>query len=742
MDIKKNIKKIVSIVLSIACFCVTTIQAVDWDNYTSFQEVRNLKVLDDTLYVTTSGGLIQLASSNDNPISYKKLDGLGTNDISDILKDANGDKWITGFGRLIKWSGNLFEQFLFFDNINNNLFQLHKLVDDADNLWVGSSLGLVLFSKVNDGGQIEDSYTLFGDLNPNTSVNDLKIENNMIWLATSDGIAYADKSNIALLKSPSNWSTISTRNFPILDNNEFVSIQFVDTSIYALNRTGLYKIDIDQFDSATVTEISLPSTTEHQNMVLRNDTLIVLSENFGNGYGIRVYNGNYISIDVYGVLKPSAEILFDSFRWVGSQSKGLFQFENSTSTAFELGGLPDNNVSDIAVDSKGRMYAGFSNKAFAVSDGAEWLNLNFTVGQDATVAMTDSLDRVWMGTWGNGVWVSDNGTLKNYDETNSSLRGNSDNPPVGLSYVYVTGMDTDGRYVYLTSYRAVNNYPIAIGDMNNLDSPAGWDSIGINNGLSNNFLTSLDYDKNKVAVGTESDGVYECFVGENPFLTQKTTRHLTKENSLLISNSVRDVAYAPDGELWVATNFGLSRYDLGIDFFRDILLPEELSSDVTALQFDGRGNLWIGTQDGLALRNPVDGSFEVFTTFNSGLISDFIKDLTFDPYTGNIFVATDKGISMIASLTGKPVFEISDVLAFPNPFIINSESDKLNFNYGIDAQVSIFNAMGEHIITMSVNKEWDGRNDKGKEVASGPYFFIVKNENGDIGKGKILLVRN
>ncbi len=720
----------------------TNADAVEWKNFSSFEEVQSLKVIDDSLYISTSGGLIRVASFVDTPQSYHKLDGLGTNNITDIIKDSNGDKWLTGFGRLIKWSDNTFEQFLFFDNLNNNLFQLNTLLEQGDYLWVATSIGLVLFSKVNDGGQIEDSYPLFGDLNPNPSVNDILVDRNIIWLATSDGVAFADFTNFSLLKSPSNWTTISTRNFAEIDNNEFLSIVFYNSSIYALNRTSLYRVDVDVFDFVTLTEIVLPVAATLQNMTIKNDTLIVLAEKNNVGTMYYLLSDTLNQTISLGNINPTDAVTFDGLLWVGSEKDGLETISNSTIAKFELGGLPDNVVSDIVVDKDERIFGGFSDKTFAASTGSNWENFNFPVGQDATVTMLDSLGRVWMGTWGKGVWVLDDTVIINYDENNSSLRGNSDNGATGLGWVYTTGMDNNGRFLFMTSYRAVNNYPIAIGDIENLNSPTGWDSIGTVNGLTNQFLTSLDYQAGKVAVGTESDGIFECSVGSNPFVSDKICRHLTRENSNLISNTVRDIAYAPNDELWVGTNFGLSRYDLGIDFFRDIQMPRGISSDINALEFDSRGNLWIGTQDGLALRNPNDGSYEVFTTFNSGLVSDFIQNITFDKLTGKIYVATDKGISVISSLQGKPVFEISEVLAFPNPFVINSPSDKLNFNFALTTDVSIYNASGEHIITMSVIDSWDGKNDKGNDVASGVYLFIVKDEDGNIGKGKILLVRN
>jgi ligand-binding sensor domain-containing protein len=71
----------------------------------------------------------------------------------------------------------------------------------------------------------------------------------------------------------------------------------------------------------------------------------------------------------------------------------------------------------------------------------------------------------------------------------------------------------------------------------------------------------------------------------------------------------------------VGTTFGLSRYDSGIDRFVDVTLPAEVSSNITSLEFDGRGNLWVGTIDGLVTLDAITGEFEVYNTLNSEIVA-------------------------------------------------------------------------------------------------------------------------
>jgi len=210
-------------------------------------------------------------------------------------------------------------------------------------------------------------------------------------------------------------------------------------------------------------------------------------------------------------------------------------------------------------------------------------------------------------------------------------------------------------------------------------------------------------------------------------------------DSGLISNNIRVVKFSPEGNLWVGTNFGLSRWDL--DRFADVTPPPGIGPDITALAFDGRGNLWIGSRNGLARVDGATGAFTVYTTHNSDLVSDDIANLTLDPITGDLYVATPAGISILRSGVSRFTSQIEDVIAYPNPFVVRSESDRLNFNFSKKGTVRLFTVAGELVAQFPVNTPWDGRNQKGQQVASGVYVYILTDKDGNVGRGKVLLVR-
>jgi len=203
---------------------------------------------------------------------------------------------------------------------------------------------------------------------------------------------------------------------------------------------------------------------------------------------------------------------------------------------------------------------------------------------------------------------------------------------------------------------------------------------------------------------------------------------------------VRVVKFSPDGILWVGTNLGLSRWDPGLEYFVDVELPSGVGSDVTSLEFEGRGGLWVGTTNGLAFRSAFSEQFETFTTGNSAILSDKINNVFWDQTTGDLYVSTTAGLSVVSSRIGQPTTDINSIVAFPNPFVIRSDADILNFNFAKSGEVRIFTLAGE-LITQFPIGPWDGRNEKGQEVAAGVYLFVITNNNGDAGRGKILLVR-
>jgi len=724
-----------TLVIASSAIGVAADSELPWTTLTSFKDVRRMRIINDTLYALTSGGILAITTADEPGRPYLNTDGLGTVDVTDAMIDADGQTWVTGYGRLVKFHGFGSRQYLFFDS-DAKPFRLLTMKDEGDYIWVGSELGLVLFSKTIDGGQIQDSYTMFGDLNPNPDVYDILLQGDTIWLATSSGLTVADKSNLALLKSPANWTTFSPSDYPELASDTVTRVVSFESDIYIGTSEGFYRLDRSVSDT-TLTEIPVGEDTRITDLKMEHDTLFVYS-----GSGLRaVVDGALADVPIAGL--PSAAttgVTLNGSRWVAVSPTGIYSPQGGTFREFPFTGATGNLVSGLAINERGILTAGLTlNLTDQYYEGV-WIPRNFWVRDRSMDVISDSSGNAWVGTFGNGLWMLTDSSTVHFNQTNSSLRGNSDLN--GESYVVIEGLAADSRYIYALAFRALNGYPVAIGDMDKLDGPDGWDSLGVSDGITDVFVNSLDKRGGFLAVGTQQRGVFYCYIGGDPFdKSDDYCVHYTKSNGYLISENIQAVRFDPNGDLWVGTNSGLSRYDPGVDFFVDVTIPAGFGPVISAIDFDGRGNAWVGSSNGLLFIDAATSETQHYTTLSSDLVDDDVRSITFDRFTGELYIGTASGISIRPSDYGPPAYTIDSVYAFPNPFVIRSDEDRLRFNYGRPGTVSIYSIAGELLKELPVSGAWDGRDEAGKRVASGVYLYVLTDEDGNVGRGKFLLVR-
>jgi len=738
MDTAKNYPAIFVLIITLVSMAVgpagaSTPLDSTWTSLTSLGDVRRIVVIGDTLYAATSGGILAVAAGGGEPDTYLNTDGLGTVNISDIASDAEGRLWVTGAGRLVLFDGALSERYLVFDE-DENLAMLHCVADDGDKLWVGSNLALLLYEKDDGGAEYKDYYDLYGNLNPAPAVFDILVDGDSIWLATAAGLAVADKSNPILLKARDHWTTFGLGEYPELGTDTVRRVVSFEGDIYLGTANGLFRLDRTPIDTF-LTMLTVGQNELIGDVIVSGDTMFFYSPD-----GVGVLTGGSASVLPLAGLSgtPMTGASFDGERWVAT-TDGIYHGSDDALAMYPHTGAPSNDVSGIAIGAEGYLTAGFNrNRPGQYIDG-EWLARDFFVQDGVVSADAGPYGSAWLGTFGNGLWLlTDEGEV-NFDEQNSSLRGNND--AGGEDYIVVRGIAVDGNYVYAAAFRALNGYPVAVGDLRSLSSVSSWDSLGTTDGIMDAFVSCLDARGGYVAVGTEQNGIYFCYVGPDPFDKRDDyCIHYTEDSFYLLSDVIRIVKFSPHGELWAGTNFGLSRYDIGIDRFVDVSLPPGFGPDIRALDFDGRGNVWVGSANGLVRLDSKTGEAIHYTTLNSDLVGDNVRALAWDDATARLFVGTSSGITVIPSEIGRPVETVEEVYAFPNPFVIRSTNDRVAFNFAERFSMRIFTVAGE-LVCDTRQHEWDGRNDDGQPVASGVYLYVLTDDDGNVGTGKLLLIR-
>jgi ligand-binding sensor domain-containing protein len=721
---------ITAIVFLAALVAISSVSAGEWEIFTSTSQVRYLDYFNDSLQVVTSGGLLIIDPVTSGFRKVINTDGLGTNNLYHIIKDSNDAVWMAGYGRLIKYADGAYTPYLFYDR-NDNLLTLYSLADDGDYLWVGTSSGLALFSKSADGGQIDDFYYRFGDFNPEPVVNDLLIVGDTIWMATSSGLAMADKSDPRQLKSYVNWETFNTSNFPELTVDTVTAVVRFHDKIYIGTTRDVFRLTIGGNDTS-FTDIATRSPISVKDMRVEGDSLFIYAT---GGFFIYTETGiSWNSTPTTPNYNFASGKFIDGTHWLGMLRYGLYIGVDNIYTKFNDGGLISNNVTAFSFSSSGRPGVCFGSDGVALYDSTGWNKLNVAIRDVVTSSFQDINNNIWVGTWGNGAFKVSPETTINYDENNSSLRGVLEGP----TYVVVRGFALSSNYLFMICYRALDGNPVAVVDLND---ETRWESFGFSDSITTDRLNSIACNGNALALGTENNGVFYYYFGPDPFdKADDSTVNYREDNSWLGSNNVNIVKFDNQGILWVGTKYGLSRYDPGIDKFIDIVLPDGFGPEVTGLAFDRRGNIWMGSHSGLAYYNSDTRSIDIYNILNSGLTDNEITALGINTATSDLWVGTPSGISVLTSIFGRSTSDITNVIAFPNPFIIR-EGETLSFNYNGEAMVRIYTVAGELVREMSINVAWDGINQNGGKVATGVYLFLLTAPDGSVGRGKILLVR-
>lgn len=228
----------------------------------------------------------------------------------------------------------------------------------------------------------------------------------------------------------------------------------------------------------------------------------------------------------------------------------------------------------------------------------------------------------------------------------------------------------------------------------------------------------------------------------------------------LPSTSIYCMAKDRNGEIWVGSNKGVAvffnpenifnggDYDaqqilVEVDGYIEYLLTNET---VTTIAVDGANRKWLGTQNAGLFLVSEDGTEQVhhFTADNSPLLSNNIIDVKINPSSGEVYIATAKGLVSYFSDATEGSLTHENVIVYPNP--VRPEYNGTIAIKGLvqDADVKITDINGVLVHeTQALGSQavWDGKNGYGDRVQTGVYLVFSTNATGtETNVAKILFV--
>jgi ligand-binding sensor domain-containing protein len=226
-------------------------------------------------------------------------------------------------------------------------------------------------------------------------------------------------------------------------------------------------------------------------------------------------------------------------------------------------------------------------------------------------------------------------------------------------------------------------------------------------------------------------------------------------------NDARVATVDNKNQLWIGTTKGLRVLPNVNSFQTDsqlttnpiIILEDNLAQELLYEQFitdivvDGANNKWIGTADsGVFMVSPNGQETKYhFTTNNSPLPSNAINDIDINSATGEVFIATEKGLVSFKGTATAANEDLNSVYVYPNPVRPEFEGTVKIAGLLNKANVKITDIEGNLVYETTSEGgtiEWDTTAFGKHKVASGVYMIFISAQDGIETKvKKVMIIR-
>lgn len=255
------------------------------------------------------------------------------------------------------------------------------------------------------------------------------------------------------------------------------------------------------------------------------------------------------------------------------------------------------------------------------------------------------------------------------------------------------------------------------------------------------------------------------------FRYQPSTNTLTRFENLanqdgtnIGGTAVQCLAEDKDNNIWIGTTnktFILNAQDANSDaaVFTQVKVPRNDGTNTadylldglsfTAIAVDGANRKWFATKGAGVYLISADNLTEIhhFTQENSKLLSNNIESMAINDKTGEVFFGTDKGLCsyMSDASTSNDEMNKDNVYAYPNPVRPEYTGNINIMGLSMNADVKIVTSNGTLVNQGRSNGGtyiWNGKDLKGKNVASGVYMVETATSEGKKGTVcKIAIIR-
>ncbi|MEH6534822.1 MAG: two-component regulator propeller domain-containing protein [Psychroserpens sp.] len=789
------LKRIVVVLLTLVSFKgVSQDFSTLWEGYFSYFEIRDITKSEDKIFAASENAIFSYDLFSNEIETITTINGLSGESISTITYSEDFDVLVVGYDTgLIEVIFDADSEILSVvdilekETISPALKRINHFYEFEGLLYISTDYGISVYDLTNL--QFGDTYFL-GNGGSQITINQTTIFEGSIYAAcgSNNGLRKADLANPNLIDFQQ-WTTTN--------NGNFSAVQSVGSKLYTLQSNNVLHEVVNDNLTPQLTYPTLPvdvRSVEENLIVTLPETVFVYTEDFVQIQSAStnatfdtdftsaiIQEGNlYIGTINTGVLKtiPDSSTEYEVILPEGPSSNSAFKIQAGDSQVWVTYGEYSIFLNSFPLNSRG----------ISVLKDEEWNNIPF----DSLLTARNLCDIVINPINPNQVFISSfkDGILEMNNQVADVLY-NQDNS--GLESLIVPGapdiigirqgplkFDNNGLIWAATAKvdRSLKSFDPATNQWQGFSfSEIIPDALNDENGSIDlevgsggmKWLSSLSH--GLIGINTDTGAIN--FVAE--------------EDGNMPSAHVRAIALDSRNQLWIGTIKGLRVLFNTSNFVDDpeprvneivILengIPTELLSNqyITDIKVDGSDNKWVGTLDSGIFYFSPDGQETIFqfTTDNSPLPSNSIVDISIDPASGKVFIATTKGLVSFSSGGSKPKETLEEVFLYPNPvrpeYNILGFDDLNDINNGVkisglteNVNVKITDIEGNLVaeaqsrVNQRISKAnynfaidggtgiWNGKNMRGNVVASGVYLFLISDlDSFETKVLKLLIVR-
>ena len=743
--------------LKISIFCLfaiihfyafAEIRLENWKNHSSYLQATAVSV--DSKYriwAGTSGGAFMYDREKDEFTTFNNLNGLFAADVSALYCDKESKKIFIGTEEgvlTIVTEDLMWEHFLDIQSAKFPNAKINRFLKHNNLLFIAGGFGLAVFDL--EKKVFKESIFRFGDFDKQSNVNDLIIENETIWAASSSGVACANiNSTIA---NPYSWATYSTNQG--LNDKEVIALALFNVEIYAGTKKAVFRFSKDTF----LLEQKVEDWDEVKKLDEYKNELLITSQ-----YFIKTLFDRTVYSPFAGIIDGSyIEQGRDTFLLANFRNQGVFYYKDELVKQLLPNGPYSNIFGDLSIAANGDLWAATSNsprgRGFMRLSKGRWTN--FFLDSFPELKSNDyykiycGIDNsVYASSWGAGFLkissFGDSLAFENFSKNNSPLSSVASSP----DYVITGEITHDKRgTLWVVNYGEVSSGPVLVAlsegkyhSFPNAISPSNRYFIPIAVDLSNTKWLGSDHNAGLL------------YFNEIENLENKSddvSGQLTMSNSALPSNIVKCIEVDKSGYVWIGTENGLAVIYTPSTVLNNrtaVVRQNNLlgSIRVNDIMIDALDNKWIASNNGVwVLNSDCSELLHYINKSNSPIIDNNVISLASNPETGQIYFGTNSGLSEVFSISISPLPDF-DISCYPQPFDPQFDGELTIDGLSEESQIRILTISGDfvkEITSYSRKAIWDGKDFRGNYVSSGVYVISASSASkGNAGIAKIAVIR-